>query len=335
MPFSNLFEELSLSGGHLLGGQAAVFDAAAVDSVWACSRLAAGAAQGQSAHWPSTASLLAVQEEALLPASRSDVMDTLRPHLRLLDGMAASSKVSERDISLLHNLVRHSRAMRTGETGFASGTSAIAIMSAMGPLGAHVAIDPFQPAYNRWGVRGAAAFAERRAGAAPGLAAPRFLHVNETAGLGLAWLHKRRQCFDLFFMDDGHKFDDNIVELYYVTKMLSVGGLLLLHDTWMPSVKATTEFIIENFRFLEILPMAGCCIQVFVKRRSDRRAWDHYRTFDAKGVADPKAPTRSAVDVHLCDGARDTKNSRWCASMRDKCEDESIAKRCNATCHDC
>lgn len=177
MPFSNLFEELSLSGGHLLGGQAAVFDAAAVDSVWACSRLAAGAAQGQSAHWPSTASLLAVQEEALLPASRSDVMDTLRPHLRLLDGMAASSKVSERDISLLHNLVRHSRAMRTGETGFASGTSAIAIMSAMGPLGAHVAIDPFQPAYNRWGVRGAAAFAEVRSN----LARTRLSHKQKTA----------------------------------------------------------------------------------------------------------------------------------------------------------
>ena len=63
----------------------------------------------------------------------------------------------------------------------------------------HVAIDPFQRSYFRHGVLGAQRFEQ----AWPSVA-PHFVHLNETASVGLAWLLKRRQCFDLFFMDDGY-----------------------------------------------------------------------------------------------------------------------------------
>ena len=42
-------------------------------------------------------------------------------------------------------------------------------------------------------------------------------------------------------MDDGHKFDENIVELYHVSKLLSVGGVLIIHDSWMPSVRKVRD----------------------------------------------------------------------------------------------
>ena len=54
------------------------------------------------------------------------------------------------------------------------------------------------------------------------------------ASMAVAWLHTQRVCFDAFFIDDGHKFDDIIVELFHVAKMLSFGGALMLHDNWMP-----------------------------------------------------------------------------------------------------
>ena len=33
------------------------------------------------------------------------------------------------------------------------------------------------------------------------------------------------------------QFDENIVELYHVSKLLSVGGVLIIHDQWLPSVR--------------------------------------------------------------------------------------------------
>ena len=56
-------------------------------------------------------------------------------------------------------------------------------------------------------------------------------------------------------MDDGHKFDDNLLELYSVSKVLSLGGVLLLHDVWLPSTNKTLEFIDHNLQVLEKVPL--------------------------------------------------------------------------------
>ena len=37
--------------------------------------------------------------------------------------------------------------------------------------------------------------------------------------------------------DGARQFDENIVELYHVSKLLSVGGVLIIHDQWLPSVR--------------------------------------------------------------------------------------------------
>ena len=53
----------------------------------------------------------------------------------------------------------------------------------------------------------------------------------------MAALMRAHTCIDLIFMDDGHRFDDNLLELYYAHRLLKVGGVLVMHDVWMPSVK--------------------------------------------------------------------------------------------------
>ena len=100
------------------------------------------------------------------------------------------------------------------------------------------------------------------------------MHINETAAFGLAWLVKRRACFDVFLMDDGHKFDDNILELHSVSQLLSIGGVLLVHDTWLPSIQKTLGFIRSSLPYLHPLPLPQKkrvgTMQVFVKVVHDR-----------------------------------------------------------------
>ena len=122
----------------------------------------------------------------------------------------------------VHQMVQMVGARTSGETGFASGTSSIAIMSALHSRGTHVAIDPFKGAYSYDGLRAARAMVEAKSGL-------KFAHINETASMALAWLHTRRVCFDAFFIDDGHEYDDVVVELFHVAKMISIMGALMLH----------------------------------------------------------------------------------------------------------
>jgi hypothetical protein len=100
--------------------------------------------------------------------------------------------------------------------------------------------------------------------------------------MAVAWLHTRRVCFDAFYIDDGHRFDDQIVELFHATKMLSVGGALMLHDNWMPATRKVVSFINNNMPNLARVPNPyghSCCVTIFTKVGQDRRSWDHYREF--------------------------------------------------------
>ena len=54
-------------------------------------------------------------------------------------------------------------------------------------------------------------------------------------------------------MDDGHKFDDNIVELYHVAKLLSIGGVRLVYG---PSQRGLIGGL--DHAFLRDVPYDAC-----------------------------------------------------------------------------
>ena len=126
-------------------------------------------------------------------------MQMIEGHRRTLRDDSKFVQVQHNDMKTLHHMVATTGAVTSGETGFASGVSALAIMSALRHGGRHVAVDPFQGAYNYDGLRAANGYAANRA--------LTFRHINETASMAVAWLHTQRVCFDAFFIDDGHKFD--------------------------------------------------------------------------------------------------------------------------------
>ena len=64
--------------------------------------------------------------------------------------------------------------------------------------------------------------------------------------------------------------------------MLSVGGALMLHDNWMPSIKKLESFIQSNMPNLHKVPNPlehHCCISIYTKSDVDRRKWNHFVDF--------------------------------------------------------
>lgn len=233
--------------------------------------------------WRAAAAVVSLREAAGdTSADREDDhswRQVLRDHRKTLrrDSDSAFVQVSMNDMNTLHHVVKRVGARITGETGFASGVSSLAIVTALAKGGAHVAIDPFQGAYHYDGLRAVRSYIE---------SAPErrltFQHVNETASLAVAYLHTQRVCFDAFFIDDGHKFDDALVELFHAHKMLALGGALMLHDNWMPAIKKLESFIESNMGNLHRVPNPlghACCISIYTKSDIDRRAWNHYQGF--------------------------------------------------------
>ena len=143
---------------------------------------------------------------------------------------ASGNTALAQDMVILHRIARGLKQTGTTggvvslETGFANGGSAVAILSALDRGATHISIDPYQNSpppyfvYRAAGLRGVQRHMTTRE------VGPTFVHINETASLALATLLSHQLCVDLFFMDDGHRFDDNLLELYHAHVMLKQGG---------------------------------------------------------------------------------------------------------------
>ena len=145
------------------------------------------------------------------------------------------SNVSKEEAEVLYSAVRSIRPDCSLEIGLAQGISALAILagiSANGPLGHHYVVDPFQKNYANCGeaMITLAGFADRHT----------FLErfpeevVPQLPRLQFA------------FIDASHLFDFTMMEFVLVDKKLEIGGIIALHDLWMPSLRTVLRFIHTN-----------------------------------------------------------------------------------------
>ena len=148
-----------------------------------------------------------------------------------------------------------------------------------------------------------------------------------------------------------HATREQIIEAALASKLLAIGGVLILHDAWpigrarlaLEAVQATVEFLRANYRFLEPVPASLPGFAVFVKRFPDNRQWDHFINFRWDGllpVGKSRYWNRSPNFANpACQHARNIKPFKWCKSkVRDaaSCErDLWVRDRCNATCNGC
>ncbi len=127
------------------------------------------------------------------------------------------------------------------EVGCASGASTLAICKGRlraghGGQTVHV-IDPGQDLY----VSGTGRRTIERAGVG---AMVRLHEAYDHEALPLLLADGVRAGF--VFLDGNHVFDSVMLDLYYAQKMLAAGGVIVLHDLWMPAVQHAAAFWAAN-----------------------------------------------------------------------------------------
>jgi predicted O-methyltransferase YrrM len=138
----------------------------------------------------------------------------------------------------LRALVSAEGAARTIEVGLALGISALWFCGAVaGRGGRHVAVDPFQrESWNGAGLR-----TLREAGVEELVEV-----IEEESQLALPRLAAEGREFDFAFIDGDHRFDGAFLDLYYMTRLVRPGGLIVLDDLWMPSIRTVVSYAERN-----------------------------------------------------------------------------------------
>jgi predicted O-methyltransferase YrrM len=129
-------------------------------------------------------------------------------------------------------------AERTIEVGLALGMSALFLCQAVLPRGGrHVAVDPFQAeSWNGAGLR-----TLREAGVEELVEV-----IEEESQLALPRLVAEGREFDFAFVDGDHRFEGVFLDLYFMTRLVKPGGLVVVDDMWMPAVRTAVAYLERN-----------------------------------------------------------------------------------------
>jgi predicted O-methyltransferase YrrM len=152
------------------------------------------------------------------------------------------SALTEQNSRTIRKLLWENRAERTLEVGFCLGGSALLFcsahrMSGRSPNSQHTAIDPYQT--TTWDSCGL--IAVEKAGLTG------YLDFREAfSAIELPKLFEAGTRFGLAYIDGSHIFEDVFVDSYFVTRLLSEGGVVLFDDSSNPHVKKVIRFVRTN-----------------------------------------------------------------------------------------
>ncbi len=172
----------------------------------------------------------------------------------------------------LYGECRQLRPQRTLEIGLGYGFSTIFFLAALtqNNLGQHTAIDPYNR--SRWHGIGLTTL--------NALAPPNKLRIVEATSVQAAVeLERENLEYNVIFIDGGHLFEQALVDFFLYANLCRIGGLLILDDMWMSSIKTVASFVRANRSdFSEITtPIPNIC--AFRKVGEDERNWDYFRSF--------------------------------------------------------
>jgi predicted O-methyltransferase YrrM len=81
--------------------------------------------------------------------------------------------------------------------------------------------------------------------------------------------------FDFIFIDGWHTFDHTLLDCFYATRLLRVGGYLAIDDVIFPAVRRVVDFVL-NYPCYELFRSLGTDLRMVVLKKisEDRRDWD-------------------------------------------------------------
>lgn len=149
------------------------------------------------------------------------------------------ASILREDGEMLYSLVRKKSDSRSLEMGMAFGLASL--FMCQGHIdnggGHHTAIDPYQDHwFKQCGTLNVAKLGFEDS----------FRFFQERTHEVLPRLFQDGERFNLVFLDGNHRFEYIMLDFFYASRMLEVGGFLMLHDPWMPSTRKATSFILRN-----------------------------------------------------------------------------------------
>jgi len=150
---------------------------------------------------------------------------------------------------LFHIIRDDPSIVKTLEVGCCFGLSSLFICSAIqGRNGAsHTIIDPFEN--NQWDGVGIMNLEEA------GFRFFKLIEIKSEFALPQL-LEKLEGKFDFIFIDGWHTFDHTLLDCFYATRLLRVGGYLAIDDYWLPSVRRVVDFL-SNYPCYEFCGSVG------------------------------------------------------------------------------
>lgn len=157
----------------------------------------------------------------------------------LIDPFEQFAPVPYSDGMILYRMIRETKATQTLEIGLAYGVSTLFMCQGIADNGGghQVAIDPAE--FTDW--KSVGLINIRKAGFED------LLTFYEACSHDiLPKLLAEGKKFDLVFIDGFHVFDAVLLDFYYADMLIECGIYIMIHDTWMPSVRKAVAFILRN-----------------------------------------------------------------------------------------
>lgn len=191
--------------------------------------------------------------------------------------------LSPQNGEFIAQLICENNCRRTLEIGLAYGFSAVYVFSAgesLGPDTHHIVIDPFQtrdsPRGQNWKGIGLDTITA--------LGWKHKLTFYEKKSLpALSNLIDDGITVDFIFIDGDHKFDATLIDFVLGDTILAVGGVVVLDDMGLPSVRKAARFIERNMPYHRLAvpkpPLRRARMAAFRKIDVDKRDWRHFVDF--------------------------------------------------------
>ena len=160
------------------------------------------------------------------------------------------SAIDRKEGEFLEKIIREDPSVvKTLEIGCAYGLSSLFICSALeGRNGvSHTIIDPFQN--SQWDGAGIRNLEES------GVSFFNLIEIKSEFALPQL-LEKFEGQFDFIFIDGWHTFDHTLLDCFYATRLLRVGGYLAIDDVSFPSVRRVVDFL-SNYPCYEFYGSLG------------------------------------------------------------------------------
>ncbi|MDJ0708008.1 MAG: class I SAM-dependent methyltransferase, partial [Leptolyngbyaceae cyanobacterium MO_188.B28] len=147
------------------------------------------------------------------------------------------SEIDRNEGKFIYEIIcNDSKILNTLEVGCAYGLSSLHICSALKgrPGASHTIIDPFQDKH--WDGVGIKNLEEA------GFNFFHFMEVKSEIALPSLLAEKEGQ-IDFIFVDGFHTFDHTLIDCFYATRLLRVGGYLVIDDLTFPSIERVVDFL--------------------------------------------------------------------------------------------